>query len=166
MRETNLILQYFQQTCDLVIKRQNILLFSERDNEALFAPMGMRIRVVNQIVDKLLEVALDINGVTPDVWINGAAVFARDIYVLLGSDCEIPAVDRLLDVTKLMTMDYESFSALSNALCDLIGSGGFIDIQDFTTDATLREEATSMLKAKNISCPLDHAVSILNRRRS
>jgi len=170
LRETNLILQYFQQTCDSVIKRRNKMLFSERDNEqensALFAPMGMRIRVVNQIVDKLLEVALDINRVTPDVWINGAAVFARDVYVLLGSDCEIPAVDRLLDVTKLMTMDYERISALFNALCDLIGSDCFIDIQEFTDDATLREEATSMLKAKYISCPLDYAVSILNRRRS
>jgi hypothetical protein len=64
-----------------------------------------------------------------------------------------------------MTMDYEKFSHLSNALCNLMGSDGFIDIEVLTTDTTLREEATSMLKAKNINYPLD-AISILNRRRS
>jgi hypothetical protein len=172
LRDTNINLQYFQQTCDSIIRRRKltndvpdrlILEADEQENLASFAPLGMRSRVVNQIVDKLLEVAL--NGVTPDIWLKGATVFARDVYGLIGSDCDIPAVNRLLEVTRVMTMDYEKFSHLSNALCNLMGSDGFIDIEVLTTDTTLREEATSMLKAKNINYPLD-AISILNRRRS
>ena len=174
LRDTNINLHYFRQTCDSIIRGRkltndapdrSILEIDEQENLASFAPLGMRTRVVNQLVDKLLEVALDINGVTPDIWLKGATVFARDVYGLVGSDCDIPAVNRLLEVTRVMTMDYGRFSLLSNALCDLMGSDGFIDIEELTADTTLREEATSMLKAKNISYPLD-AISILNRRRS
>jgi hypothetical protein len=40
-----------------------------------------------------------------------------------------------------------------------------LDIEEFFVDEALNEQAVSMLKAKNIHCPLEDAISILNRRR-
>ena len=162
LEEADFLLQRFRISCDAITQGQN----SNTSPSSKFAPLGMRTRVVNRIVDKLLDIALDIDGVTPDIWLKGATVFARDVSYLLGEESDM-LIDRLLDVTRLMTMDYELFYALFNALCDLMGSSNsFIDIQDLTADDTLREEAISMLKAKDISCPLDYAVSIMNRRRN
>ena len=47
-----------------------------------------------------------------------------------------------------------------------VRSEAFLDIDEFTSDATVNEEAVSMLKTKNIHCPLEDAISVLNRRRS
>jgi hypothetical protein len=89
-----------------------------------------------------------------------------DVRALVGSCDDLPAVRRLLEVTKLMTMNSKRLEGLFAALAGLVDSDSFLDVNDFTVDAILREQAESMLKAKNINCPLEDTISILNRRRS
>ena len=165
--DTNTVLQYFDETCDSILRpgRLGGNKGDEGEKLASCAPLGMRARVADQLVEKLLDVALDTNNVTPDIWLEGATVFARDVNIILGAYCDIPAVDGLLEVTKFMTMDYDSFCGLFAAIGGLIGSDVHLDIEELNTDAKLVDEAISMLKAKNVNCPLGHAVSILNRRR-
>jgi len=165
--DTRTILQYFQETCDSII-HQGKLAGGDGDEEdklAACAPLGMRSRVADRLVEKLLDVALDTNSVTPDIWIEGANIFSRDVTIMLGDFRDIPAVDGLLEVTKFMTMDYDSFCSLFAAIGGLVGSDVHLDIEELNADAKLVDEATSMLKAKSVNCPLGYAVSILNRRR-
>ena len=137
----------------------------EDGNIASCAPLGMRARVTDRLVEKLLDVALDANNLTPDIWLEGATVFARDINIILGPYRDTPAVDGLLEVTKFMTMNYDSFCSLFAAIGGLLGSDVHLDIEELNADAKLGDEAVNMLKAKNVNCQLGHAVSILNRRR-
>ena len=161
--DTNTILQYFQETCDSIIHPSGD--DDEEDKLAACAPLGMRVRVADRLVEKLLDVALDTNNVTPDIWLEGATVFSQDVNVILGAYRDIPAVDRLLEVTQFMTMDYDSFCGIFAAIGGLIGSDVHLDIEELNADAKLVDEAISMLKAKNVNCSLGCAVSILNRRR-
>mmetsp|Transcript_25351 Transcript_25351/g.59736 ORF Transcript_25351/g.59736 Transcript_25351/m.59736 type:complete len:750 (+) Transcript_25351:143-2392(+) len=168
LEDTKIVLQYFQDVCDSILNPQKSFEEDQGDEEHLasFGPMGMRSRVADRLVDKLLEVALDTNQVTPDIWLKGATIFARDVEMLVGPYSDVPTVSRLLDVTKFMTLDYDSFCGLFAAIGGLMGSDAFLDIEELNADTKLHEEAASMLKAKNVNCPLAHAVSILNRRRS
>mmetsp|Transcript_21932 Transcript_21932/g.46504 ORF Transcript_21932/g.46504 Transcript_21932/m.46504 type:complete len:767 (-) Transcript_21932:4132-6432(-) len=169
LEDTKIVLQYFQEICDSILHPQKHLDEAkgiEEEHLVSFGPSGMRVRVANRLVDKLLEVALDTNQVTPDIWLKGATKFAHDVQILLGSYSDIPAVNHLLDVTKFMILDYDSFCGLFAAIGGLMGSDAFLDIEELNADTTLHKEAESMLKAKNVNCPLAYAVSILNRRRS
>lgn len=166
--DTNTVLQYFQEVCDSILHPRGLLSGDDSHEDetlASCAPLGMRARVADRLVDKLLEVALDANNVTPDIWLEGATVFARDVNIILGSYGDIPAVGRMLEVTKFMTMDYDSFCTLFTAIGGLVGSDTYLDIEELNADAKLGDEAINMLKAKNVNCPLGYAVSILNRRR-
>ena len=166
--ETKTVLQYFQEICDSVLlRRQSTDGNQVVDNEEISscAPLGMRARVADRLVEKLLDVALDTNHVTPDIWLEGATVFDRDVNIILDSYSDISSVGQLIEVTKFMTMDYVSFSGLFAAIGGLIGSDAYLDIEQLNADATLCDEANCMLKAKNVHCPLGYAVSILNRRR-
>lgn len=168
LSDTKTVLQYFQEICDSILNPRKLLDGDNSDEEekmASCAPLGMRARVADRLVEKLLDVALDTNHVTPDIWLEGATVFARDVNIMLGSYRDIPAVDRLLEVTKFMTMDYDSFCGLFAAIGGLIGSDSYLDIEELNADAKLGDEASNMLKAKNVNCPLGNAISILNRRR-
>jgi hypothetical protein len=168
LSDTKTVLLYFQEICDSILNPRKIVdgdNSDEGEKLASCAPLGMRARVADRLVEKLLDVALDTNHVTPDIWLEGATVFARDVDIILGSYRDIPAVDRLLEVTKFMTMDYDSFCGLFAAIGGLIGSDSYLDIEELNADAKLGDEASSMLKAKNVNCSLGYAVSILNRRR-
>ncbi|KAL3908203.1 MAG: hypothetical protein SGARI_003169, partial [Bacillariaceae sp.] len=173
LKDTKVVLMYFHQVCNSILRGHDDDLDNQStasedyagDNIAFFAPLKMRTHVMNQVADKFLEVALDINQVTPDIWSKGAAIFARDVYGLVGTCQDLPAVSRLLEVTKLMTMNIHAAQGLFAALGGLVGSTAFLDLDDFTADELVNEQAISMLKAKNIHCPLADAVSILNRRR-
>ena len=126
----------------------------------------MRTLVINLIVDKLMEVLLDIHNVAPEIFLKGATIVKRDIHSLVGSYFYLPAVHELLEITKFMTMDYDAFRKIFAALEGLTGSEAFIDLDELSADTKLKECATRMLKAKGVDCPLQYAVSILNRRRS
>lgn len=172
LKDTKIVLTYFQQVCNSILVVQdsndNRSVSSEnfaQDNIAFFAPSKMRAEVMNRVAEKFLEVALDINRVTPDIWTKGAAVFARDVHSVVGSFEDIATVSRLLEVTRLMTMDFVAVQGLFGALGGLVGSYAFLDVDEFTSDATLNEEAVQMLRAKNIHGSLEDAISILNRRR-
>jgi hypothetical protein len=168
LRETKVVLHQFHQVCNSILAIQE-----EGDNEpspdqeiAQFAPRAMRTHVMNRVADKFIEVALDVHDMTPDIWLEGAKVFARDVAVMMGSSTDMPLVLRLLDVTKLLSLDTKSIQALMAALGGLVGASTILDVYDFSSDGTLYEEATSMIKAKGfISIELEDVVSILNRRR-
>ena len=167
--DTKLVLQYFQEICDSILRPRSLPDEDPADDEenlASVAPLGMRVRVADRVVDKLLDVALDTSRVTPDIWLEGASVFARDVQILLGSYADVSAVFGLLEVTKFMTMDYDDFCGLFAAVGGLTGSDSYLDIEELNNDTTLRDEAISMLKVKKVNCPLDYALSIMNRRRS
>ena len=172
LKDTQVVLMYFHQVCNSILRGHDELDNQSTatedyagDNIALFAPSKMRTHVMNEVADKFLEVALDVNQVTPDIWSKGAAIFARDVYGVVGACQDLPLVARLLEVTKLMTMNIHAAQGLFSALGGLVGSTAFLDVEDFTADELVNEQAISMLKAKNIHCPLSDALSILNRRR-
>lgn len=173
LKDTKVVLLYLQQVCNSILGVQapndegRSILSGDyaQDNVATFAPSKMLIEVISRVADKFLEVALDVNHVTPNIWTTGAMVFARDVQSILGSFKDIVIVSRLLEVTKLMTMNFGTFQGLFEALGGLVGSVAFLDLDEFVADATLRDEASQMLKAKNVHCPLEDAISILNRRR-
>ena len=173
LKDTTVILQYLHRVCNSILQGQDDHETRSVDSEnyaqeniAYFAPSQILTHVMNRVADKLLEVALDVNHVTPDIWPGGATVFEMDVRALVGSCDDLPAVHRLLEVTKLMTMNFQKLEGLFAALGGLVDSDAFLDVEDFTVDANLREQAVSMLKAKNVNCALEDAISILNRRRS
>lgn len=167
LRETKVILSQFHQVCNSIL-----IAVTEDDEEANddlliahFAPVGIRKHVMNRVADKFLEVVLDVHEITPNIWREGAKIFARDIQVVFGSS-DLPSVKRLLDISRLLSMDSKSLEGLFAALAGLVGAETFLDIHDFSEDGTILEEATSMVKAKGFAfIHLEDVVSILNRRR-
>ena len=149
-----------------------------------FAPSAIRDHVLNRLADKFMEVALDVHSMTPDIYQTGATVFARDVQTLLGygrgggddddddgaaaTGCcysELPLLLRLLDLTHLMSLDSSSLQVLSGGLTGLAGVT-YLDSNDFASDATLNQEAMSMIQAKGFKwLELGDVISVLNRRR-
>jgi hypothetical protein len=171
LKETRVVLHHFHQVC------RSILVVPQEDDQddddepspdqqiAQFAPLAIRAHVMNRLADKFLEVALDIHNMTPDIWREGANVFARDVRIILAG-FEYPLVQRLLEITQLLSMDTNSLQTLLAALGGLVGASTFLDIHDFSSDGTLYEEAVSMIKAKGFKeIELNDVISILNRRR-
>ena len=129
------------------------------------------------LVEKFLEVALDLHGLTPEILPEGAAVFDRDMNALFGGlkpmegDAFASKLQRLMDITKLMNMPTKTLVQLQSALLGLVGGPEdpgrpwCIQSHQFRADATLFEQAECMLRAKGLSVELDDALSILNRRR-
>lgn len=143
-----------------------------------FAPRVMQEKVVPAFADKFLEVAIDLHGLTPEVIPEGAAIFASDVQALFQSlstvaetKTRFPVVERLLDVVRLMSLPASSLVTLQSALSGLVGGPEDpsrpwqLHVHQFTADATLFDEAVSMLRAKGFSCELEDAISVFNRRR-
>lgn len=142
-----------------------------------FAPRVMKAKVMPLFLDKFLEVALDLHGLVPTILPEGAAVFGRDMDALFGGlelaegEPACAKLSRLRDITKLMTMEAMPLQALQSALLCLVGGPEdperprWIQVHQFTADATLFEQAECMLKAKGFSLSLEDALSILNRRQ-
>jgi len=136
--------------------------------DLLFAPASIQANVTNRLVDKFLEVALDAHGMTPEIVLEGAMVFARDMEGLFGSTNLQPFTMRLMDVVQFMTMDIKRMGALKIALLGLshsFGESNILHFSVFSQDGTLMDEGTYMLRAKGFAfLDLGDAVSILNRR--
>ena len=143
-----------------------------------FAPRVMQAKVVPMLADKFLEVAINLQGLTPEVIPEGASIFARDVETLFGkfsphaeTSVRFPLVERLLDVTRLMALPAKSLVTLQSALLGLVGGPEdpsrpwHLENNQFKADATLFEEAVSMLRAKGFMLELEDAISVLNRRR-
>lgn len=169
LRETNLVLAQFHVVCNAAADTVTSVDGEIRENKdvARFAPSTMRNTVMNRLADKFLEVALDIHSMTPDIWRQGALVFARDVKNLMrGTSLPTALVQRLLDIVKFLSMESKPLEVLFSALGGLVGTSTFLDIYDFSSDGTIYEEATSMIKAKGLTwIKLEDAVFILNRRR-
>jgi hypothetical protein len=134
-----------------------------------FAPMAIRSNVTDRMADKLLEVALDAHGMTPDIELSGAKTFHRDVRGLFGSPPLPPLAMRLLDVTTFMSMDNKPFQEMKLAISGLLHQtpvSGPLLYEEFVQDGTLLDEAVLMVRAKGYTwIHLEDVVSILNRRQ-
>jgi len=133
---------------------------------AAFASSRMRDCALDRIAGHLLEVALDVQGMTPDLFRHGAVAFARDVDSLFSDSLVPPSVLRLLDITHLMSSESRELVQLGNALCGLAGESPPLSEDYFTLDSRLFEEAMSMIRSKGLVwIELGDVFAVLNRRR-
>jgi hypothetical protein len=137
------------------------------DNLDSFAPGLMLERVMSMIAEKLLEVALDLQGMTPDLLRPGCTLFARDVVALFGECPHLPNhALRVLDVVQLMRLESAQLGGIGGALCGLAGLPAPLTEADFEVDEKLFEEAVSMIRAKGlVYVELADVFAVLNRRR-
>jgi hypothetical protein len=178
LKDTSAVLNIFLNVCESIIGQERRLSDGSKIGDgpdepgiASFAPILMRSQVLNMVAEKVLEVALDTSNMIPEIWNTGATIFARDVTNLLPNCAkttrDLPFVYRLTEVMKLMTMDFSTFRSMFVALEGLVGTdSGSLDVDDFTNDELVYQEAMNMLKAKGIDCPIEDAISIFNRRQS
>jgi hypothetical protein len=168
LQETQRLLDTFLNVCD------ESLVETDADQAAPaavseisgFAPRGMRDRALDRVASHLLEVALDVQGMTPDLFRPGAMAFARDANSLFAESLVPPSALRLFDILELMTLESRQLAQLGNALCGLAGQPPPLSDEYFTVDSRLFEEAMSMVRAKGLVwIELGDVFAILNRRR-
>jgi hypothetical protein len=139
------------------------------ESVACYAPRAMRDSVLESVAMQLLDVALDREGMTPDLRRQGCIVFARDARALLCSPVALsapPLVNRLLEVLVVMTMPSRHLTQIGDTLCGLAEQPAPLEEEHFTSDLRLYEEASSMIQAKGlVSLELADLLAVLNRRR-
>jgi len=171
LRETARALHRFLRVCDEVSAvpvDDNDLERARRITEtAQYAPRLMRGRVLELVAKKLMEVAMDYHGMSPDLLHYGCTVFAADVEALFASSPRLPPLAlRLVDVTKLMAMESNELAQIGQALCGLAGQPAPLTEQVFEGDDRLYEEAMSMIRVKGLLfVELEDVLGILNRRR-
>mmetsp|Transcript_24873 Transcript_24873/g.37574 ORF Transcript_24873/g.37574 Transcript_24873/m.37574 type:complete len:680 (+) Transcript_24873:117-2156(+) len=138
-----------------------------------FAPMALRRNIIERITYELLNIALNQDGMTPDINHAGAQVFCRDTRALFGTDMTReeesnlpPSAMRLFDVINFMSCSHKLFREIKMAICGLVHHREPLRMHSFTEDGTLQDEAYLMIRAKGYSwmC-LEDVVSVLNRRK-
>jgi hypothetical protein len=168
LQETQRLLGTFLNVCD------ESLVDTDADQAAAaavieiagFAPRGMRDRALDRVASHLLEVALDVQGMTPDIFRPGSMAFARDINSLFAESLVPPSALRLLNILEIMTLESRQLAQLGNTLCGLAGQPPPLSEEYFTDDNRLFEEAMSMIRAKGLVwIELGDVFAILNRRR-
>jgi hypothetical protein len=168
LQETHRLLGTFLNVCDeILVETGADQAAAEAVSEiAGFAPRGMRDRALDRVASHLLEVALDVQGMTPDLFRPGAMAFARDVNSLFAESLVPPSALRLLDILELMTLESRQLAQLGNTLCGLAGQSPPLNEEYFTDDSRLFEEAMSMIRAKGLVwIELGDVFVILNRRR-
>jgi hypothetical protein len=168
LQETHRLLGTFLNVCDeILVETSADQAAAEAVSEiAGFAPRGMRDRALDRVASHLLEVALDVQGMTPDLFRPGAMAFARDVKSLFAESLLPPSALRLLDILELMTLESRQLAQLGNTLCGLAGQPPPLNDEYFTDDSRLFEEAMSMVRAKGLVwIELGDVFAILNRRR-
>jgi hypothetical protein len=135
----------------------------------VYAPRIVRERLLSSIAEKFLEVALDVQGMTPDLRLFGCMTFARDVNALLVADDRSLSPEyvlRVLDIVKLMQCDSATLRKIGNSLCELSGQSAPLTDATFEGDDKLYGEAISMILAKGFMyLELSDVFAILNRRR-
>jgi hypothetical protein len=168
LQETQRLLNTFLNVCD------ESLVETDADQAAAaavieiagFAPRGMRERALDRVASHVMEVALDVQGMTPDIYRPGSMAFARDVNSLFAESLVPPSALRLLDILELMTLESRQLAQLGNTLCGLSGQPPPLSDEYFTDDSRLFEEAMSMIRAKGLVwIELGDVFAILNRRR-
>jgi len=172
LKETRSVLQIFHQLCYSILDVPDDEVHDEAESlerqTAQFAPLAIQRQVMSGVADKLLEVVLDIHDMTPDLYLHGSQVFSRDVESLMGEFSDLEVVRRLLDITKLLVS--ESIDGLRDALGGLVVVGEsmdtYLEIDDFSSDEKIYDEAVMMLHVKGFThLELKDAISVLNRRR-
>jgi hypothetical protein len=168
LRETGRALRTFLLVCG----DDSVMDFEEGRGEAIaketahYASRLIRDKVFHELAQKLLEVALDYHGTTPDLMLPGSTVFARDVKMLFGISLVPRSVLRLNDVMTLMTMEAHKLAQFGEALSGLASLDAPLHEDMFTADGRLYEEALSMVHAKGLVwIELGDIISVLNRRR-
>jgi hypothetical protein len=162
LMETKRLLSIILSVCD----RPSSLI--KEGSIASFAPKAVRERVLSVLAEKFLEVALDLQGMTPDLRRPGCCLFARDVRALFESSnsrIDLPKHPRrVIDIVALM--ESQDLVVLGNTLCNLCGRPAPLTEAIFESDGRLYEEAMSMVRAKGHEyVELADVFAVLNRRR-
>jgi hypothetical protein len=157
--ETCSLLRTVVQACDDIDENQD-------NHWGKYAPSLIKNGVLSLIAEKLLEVVLDMHGMTPDLFRLGCLSFKRDVNILFGESLLPQQALRLIDAAKLMSLEGRILEDIGSALCALAGKTPPLHVATFEEDDRLFEEAISMIRAKGfIYVELSDVLSILNRRR-
>ena len=142
---------------------------------------------------KLLDIALDPQGMTPEIYQSGAMQFECDVkafnrlFSARQTDQQPGPMERVVTSARLMSLDSpqinslrETFRSLVDAdtpIRNLFGrtvddsgemnepSNSRLDVDDFYKDQRLLDEASNMLEAKGFpELALEEVLSVLNRR--
>ena len=170
LRETKRLVHLFLRICDDTSALDDMASHEEGAEArelAMYGPRLMRDSVLTLLAEKLLDVALDFQSMTPDLLQPGAVVFRDHVASLFGSSVTLPSSAlRLLDVTAVMAMDATQLAQIGDALCGLADHPPPLAAEHFISDERLYEEAMDMIRAKGLAwIELDDVLSILNRRR-
>ena len=177
------LIKAFSEVCIDKMKHDNVINNGNNNNLSQI-PIDLMKNVARRIEDAFLEVALDYNGMVPELSYMGCRIFSLDISFIgnLFHLDELKSPDfpfsRLLDLSRLMAMDITKFETLRDAMRDLLSSPldlisrnnneVVIDTEvlaQLDDDGTLFNEAQSMIVAQGFnSLTLDDVVNILNRR--
>lgn len=131
-----------------------------------YAAFIMHESLCSLVAEKLLECALDIQGMTPDLLHPGCALFARDVQVLFGDRLLPSHALRVLDIAKFMGLESPTLGGIGGALCGLSGRPAPLTEAIFEADERLFDEAVSMIRAKGfLYLELADVFAVLNRRR-
>jgi hypothetical protein len=138
----------------------------EVQGNASIAAARMREGVLTLVAEKLLEVAMNFQGSTPDLLTGGCVMFARDVHSLFDSALLPLEALRLLDISRVMAMESAALVHIGGVLCGLAGLPAPLPEDAFMGDERLHEEATSMVRAKGLAfVEVEDVISVLNRRR-
>ena len=163
LRETVRVLKRFLRLCEDLT---DIDESPEIKETAQFAPRLMREGVLTLLTEKLVDIAMNQQGMTPNLLARGSAVFAQDVRSLFGTFMVPAASLRLLDISRFMSMPSSQLVEIGQALCGLAGLPAPLPEDAFLSDERLFQEATSMLRAKGLAwIEVEDVISILNRRR-
>lgn len=168
LRETARIMWLFVHVCDGVSLTRALAADDAHEVQGISSFAGTRMceGVLTLVAEKLLEVAMNLHEVTPELLTGGCAVFARDVHSLFGSASLPVKALRLLDYSKVMAMESAALVHIGRVLCGLAGLPAPLPEDAFNGDERLHEEATSMIRAKGIAfVEVEDVISVLNRRR-
>jgi hypothetical protein len=169
LRETARVLRVFLGTCEcasLASCTQAEVREETRDEIDDFAALRLRDGVLTLVSERLLEVAMNYEGTTPDLFVGGCTMFAQDVSSIFGTSMLPVVALRLLDIARAMALDSASLVHIGGVLCGLAGMPAPLPEDAFMDDDRLHEEATSMVRAKGFSfLEVEDMISVLNRRR-
>lgn len=180
-------LNYIQNAVNLSSTNVNAT-SSWRENDVCYLSFGadtLLSCLANKISDKFTEIVLDQLQVF-EIRLGGACQFRHDVEAVIGlfqnDGIQFKCFERLLNLGKLITMEWSRFKSLKNAmlgLCNdrLFNSSSFdessvldreentLSVEILESDMTVTQEAKSMLAAKGLeSLKLSDAVLVMNHR--
>jgi hypothetical protein len=163
LQETQRVLHFILTT---LAKEPNLKKSNNEKGFGDFAPTVVNDLILSRLAERLLEVALDFQGMTPDLLQAGCTLFARDVDALFGKARLPKHALRVLDVANFMKMPSAQLGGIVGALCGLSGQPAPLTEGIFEADDRLFQEATNMVRAKGFgSIELADVVAVLNRRR-